>query len=209
MPPLHKVALAAALGALLALPAHAGRPPEDPDSGAEMLGRPAPAWSFTRWVSGPKSGGLGQFRGQVVLLRFWTEKCRYCRHTLPALEELRQRYEKQGLVVVGAFHPKPPREVGDAHIVATADSLGYHGRLAFDRDWQTLERYWLEGHPERNWTSVSFLIDRDGNVIWVHGGGEYHPSTDPYHHTCDADFRELEGAVEAALARAGAPKPVP
>lgn len=209
MRPLHKVALVAGLGLLLALPARAGRPPDDPDSGAEMLGQPAPPWTFTRWVVGPRSGGLEQFRGQVVLLRFWTEKCRYCRHTLPALEDLRGRYEKQGLVVVCAFHPKPPRDVTDEHIVATADTLGYRGRLAFDRDWQTLERYWLDGHPERNWTSVSFLVDRDGRVVWVHGGGEYHASTDPYHHACDTDFKELEQAIQGALARPAAAKPAP
>jgi hypothetical protein len=31
--------------------------------------------------------------------------------------------------------------------------------VAVDADWQTLKRWWLDGH-ERSWTSVSFLIDR-------------------------------------------------
>ena len=80
--------------------------------------------------------------------------------------------------------------------------------MAVDRDWKTLDRYWLNGHPERDWTSVSFLIDRQGAIRWVHGGGEYHPSSDPLHARCDASYGELEKAIAGALA-AGADLPGP
>ena len=48
----------------------------DPDSGAELIGRPAPEWTFTRWVRGPRRS-LADLRGKVVLVRWWTEDCRY------------------------------------------------------------------------------------------------------------------------------------
>ncbi len=154
----------------------------DPDSGAELLGKPAPAWTFDRWVrGGPLS--LAQLRGKVVLLRWWNEDCRYCRATLPALEQL-QREHPRDLVVIGVFHPKPPHPVSNAHIVGVASHIRFSGPLAFDGHWRTLNRYWLDGHPDRDWTSVSFLIDRTGTIRWVHGGGEYHPSTDPRHARC-------------------------
>ena len=69
-----------------------------------------------------------------------------------------------------------------------------------DTRWSTLERYWLDGHPGRDWTSVSFLIDRDGIIRWVHGGGEYHPSNDPRHARCAVEYQGLERALAAALA---------
>jgi hypothetical protein len=97
------------------------------------------------------------------------------------------------------FHPKPPANVSNEHILALAKQLGFAGPIAFDRDWKTLDRYWLDGNPERNWTSVSFLIGKDGTLRWVHGGGEYHPSADPRHAACDADFRSLEQEIAAAL----------
>ena len=104
-------------------------------------------------------------------------------------------------MVIGVFHPKPePREVDDRHILAVAKQLGFGGPVAFDRDWKTLDRYWLDGNPERNWTSVSFLIDKDGVIRWVHGGGEYYPTTDPAHQRCDVEYRGLEKALAAALA---------
>ena len=190
-------ALGAALSLLAAAPSTAGvetasRAPDEP------IGHPAPAWSFERWVrGGPLS--LETLRGKVVLVRWWTDGCPYCESTLPALEKLEARYAQRGLVVIGAYHPKPPREVSDRQILAVAKKLGFTGPIALDGEWSTLERYWLGGHPERGWTSVSFLIDREGVIRWLHGGGEYHPSSDPRHATCDLEYRGLEQALRAAL----------
>ncbi|MFI5370505.1 MAG: TlpA family protein disulfide reductase [Candidatus Eisenbacteria bacterium] len=179
--------------------AHDHAPAYDPDSGAEWIGRPAPPWLFQRWVrGGPLT--LQGLRGKVVLVRFWTEECRFCAETLPAIERLRQRDGNRGLVVIGAFHPPKAHEKRtDSRIVALADSLGFGGAIACDQDWKTLDRWWLDGHPDRNWVSASFLIDRGGIVRWVHGGGEYHPSDDPRHHRCDVKFQELEAALEPLL----------
>lgn len=185
--------------ALIVLVLAAAAPPaSDPDAGAELIGRPAPRWTFTRWVGEPLDQEL--LRGKVVLLRWWTEGCRFCRTTLPAIERLRRAHADDGLVVIGVYHPKPPRAVDDREIVARAKRLGFGGPLALDRDWETLNRYWLGGHDERSWTSVSFLIDRAGRIRWVHGGGEYHPAGDPAHARCDAQFRELETVLATALA---------
>jgi peroxiredoxin len=171
----------------------------DPDSGAELIGHPAPPWRFQRWVrGGPLT--LDSLRGKVVLMRFWTEDCRFCAETLPAIELLRRHDADRGLVVLGVFHPpKAHQKRTDARILALADSLGFGGPIACDQDWKTLGRWWLDGHPDRNWVSVSFLVDRDGIVRWVHGGGEYHPSGDPRHQRCDVKFRELEAALEPLL----------
>jgi hypothetical protein len=177
----------------------------DHDSGAELIGAPAREWSFDRWI-GSRPLELAELRGKVVLLRWWTEGCHFCTETLPALEILRRRPEHRDLVVIGVFHPKPPRRVRDAHIQKTARRLGFTGPIAVDERWSTLERYWLDGHPERNWTSVSFLIDRDGVVRWVHGGGEYHASDDPRHRRCQVALDGLETALAAALAAGPAPQ---
>ncbi|MGH7729791.1 MAG: redoxin domain-containing protein [Candidatus Eiseniibacteriota bacterium] len=173
-------------------------PADDPDSGAELIGRPAPDWTFTRWIGPPRT--LEGLRGKVVLLRWWTEGCHFCEATLPELEALRRRHAADGLVVIGVFHPKPPREVSDHKIVATARRLGFRGPIAVDREWSTLGRYWLADHDERSWTSVSFLIDRAGRIRWVHGGGEYHRSVDPAHARCAEQYAELERALAQALA---------
>lgn len=125
-------------------------PDEDPDSGAALIGQPAPAWTFTRWVGAPLS--LEKLRGKVVLVRWWNTDCHFCENTLPEIEALRARYARDGLVTIGVFHPKPPHPVRNADVKRAAERRGYHGPLAIDQEWETLGRYWLDGHPERNWT---------------------------------------------------------
>ena len=198
----------AALALAWAPATHAARvaaPPAEPhaataevDSPAELLDQPARAWSFTRWVdSGPLT--LEGLRGKVVLVRWFNTECRFCANTLPGLEVLRKRYASQGLVVVGVFHPKPVRRVNDSFVRRSARKLGFHGPLAVDEDWSTLNRWWLANHPGRNWTSVSFLMDRDGVVRWAQGGGEYHATDDPRHTACAARYAELERTIRRLL----------
>ena len=180
------------------IPARSEAPAVDPDSGVELLGNPAPPLLFDRWLGGP-ARSMESFRGKVVLIRFWTDECRFCRTTLPAIEALRERYAQDGLVVIGAFHPHTPRRVSDAHVRQWAKRLGYSGTVAVDASWRTINRWWLDGHPDRNWLSVSFLVDREGRVIWVHGGGEYFPSDDPLERRMDVAYRGLEAKVREAL----------
>ncbi len=168
------------------------------DSPADLLDRPARAWSFSRWVDTPPLT-LEGLRGKVVLVRWFNSGCRFCGNTLPGLETLRTRYAAPGLVVVGVFHPKPVGKVNDGFVRRTARKLGFHGPLAVDEDWSTLNRWWLANHPGRNWTSVSFLVDREGVVRWAQGGGEYHASDDPRHATCDASYAELERTIRRLL----------
>jgi thiol-disulfide isomerase/thioredoxin len=194
--------LVGALGAVLTLasaaPGVQGSAP-DPDRGADLIGRPAPPWTFDHWIR-TRPLDLQSLHGKVVLVRWWTEGCHFCAATLPTLEKIRERDASKDLVVIGVYHPKPPRAVSDRHILSVANRLGFSGPIAVDREWKTLDRYWLDGHPERDWTSVSFLIDRNGLIRWVHGGGEYHPSDDPRHARCDVEYRDLEKALAAALA---------
>jgi len=173
------------------------------DSPADLLDKPARAWSFTRWID-VKPLTLEGLRGKVVLVRWFSPECRYCQATLPSLEKLRKRYAAQGLVVVCVFHPKPVRKVTDAFVRDSARKLGFTGPVAVDEDWSTLNRWWLMNHPDRNWTSVSFLIDQQGVVRWGQGGGEYHPSSDPGHAACDARHAELERTIRRLLGPATA-----
>ena len=199
-----------ALGLVLASPRvagsaapHAHGATESADSPADLIGKPARAWTFTRWVDTPPLT-LEGLRGKVVLVRWFTSGCRYCTNTLPSLEKLRKRYAAQGLVVVCVFHPKPEREVSDREVRSAARKLGFTGPLALDEEWITLNRWWLMNHPDRNWTSVSFLLDKEGVVRWGQGGGEYHPSDDAQHAACDARHAELERTIRQLLGVASA-----
>ena len=84
------VVLSAALALILATVAEGDRRASGRESGAELVGRRAPEWTFDRWIHSPPLS-IESLRGKVVLLRWWTEGCHYCATTLPVLERVRVR----------------------------------------------------------------------------------------------------------------------
>ncbi|MBK0030921.1 cytochrome c biogenesis protein DipZ [Erwinia sp. S43] len=72
----------------------------------------------TGWLNGepltPDS-----LKGKVVLIDFWTFDCINCQHTLPHVRDWANKYQSQGLVVVGVHTPEYPWE-RDAQAVSAA-----------------------------------------------------------------------------------------
>jgi hypothetical protein len=75
------------------------------------------------------------------------------------------------------------------------EHYGFQFPVAIDEDWRTLRRFWLDGHERREFTSVSFIIDRRGVIREVHKGGKYAPG--------DADYERIRGRIEALLGEPG------
>jgi hypothetical protein len=181
--------------------------------GQDLVGRTFPALTFDARIGaqgepapqgapddGPSSGAGPPPR--ATLYRWWTDGCRFCATSLPAVELLRVQFAERGLRVVGVYHPKPPRAVDLETVRRTARDLGYAGALAVDADWSELGRLYLSTGT-RHSTSASFLVDADGVIRFVHPGPEFHPSDDPAAARQDADYQSLVRAVEALLGDGG------
>ncbi|MFH6763809.1 cytochrome c biogenesis protein/redoxin [Enterobacter cloacae] len=63
----------------------------------------------TGWVNGDPVTS-DSLRGKVVLIDFWTWDCINCQHTLPHVRDWAQKYQAQGLVVIGVHTPEYPWE---------------------------------------------------------------------------------------------------
>lgn len=175
-------------------------------AGAELVGQRAlPFAEDLQWIQG-EPRRLEDLRGQVVLVRFWTDTCPFCEASAPGLSQLHAQYAGRGLVVLGLFHPKPRGSVVEAEaIAARAKELGMGFAIASDGRWDTLARWWLDaGTSERAATSVSFLIDAKGEVRWIHPGPEFHPDGPADHAQCRKDFVDAQRAIEQLLAERGA-----
>jgi peroxiredoxin len=187
--------IAAMLLALLTLAAWA------PREGAGLVGTPAPEWRGIEWLEGGPLR-LGDLRGRVVLLRFWLADCPYCRRSAAALRAWAAAYRDDGLVVVGIHHPKSQEARDPETVAAAARALGFDFPIGIDDGWETVRAYGVGGVFKR-FTSVTFLIDRDGIIRFVHDGGEYHEDGGAGHEECAAAYRALHAAIRTALGRQG------
>lgn len=168
-------------------------------AGGDRVGRPAPEWGPLAWVGAPPRT-LAELRGQVVLVRFFTDTCPFCRATAPALAELDEEYRARGVTVVGMYHPKPrgtPRT--PEQVEAVVKGWGWRFGVALDLDWAVLDAYWL-AQGDRDYTSVSFVVDREGVVRFVHPGPEFHDGGPADHEQCRQDYRDVRAALDALLA---------
>jgi len=160
-------------------------------AGDKLIGTRLPEWQVTDWINSPPLK-LKELRGKVVLVRWWTAPdCPYCRATAPALNEFYERYHGQGLEVIGFYHHKSDEPLQVEAVKKYSGNFGFKFPVAVDADWKTLHRWWLDGGP-REFTSVSFLIDRQGVLRHIHPGGEYVRG--------DKDYAAMKAEIEKLLA---------
>jgi peroxiredoxin len=154
------------------------------------VGATAPDWKFDNWLNSTPLE-LKTLRGKVVLIRWWTApSCPYCRATAPALNEFYEKYHDKGLQVIGAYHHKAAAPLDVDEVKKHAGEYGFKFPVAVDPEWGTLKRWWLAG-DQKKWTSVTFLLDREGVVRFIHPGGQYVKG--------DENYAALQAKIEELL----------
>ena len=176
-------------------PAVSGGDPGFDDDVSDVVGRPAPAWDVGQWFNSAPLA-LGDLRGKVVLVRwFMSPNCPMCSASAPSLVMLDQRYRERGLAVIGMYHHKDEEPLDPEKVRGYVAHYGFTFPVAIDPEWRTLRRWWLiKGHETREYTSVTFVIDRGGVVRHVHLGGKLAPGS--------PELAIVEGRVQALLAEA-------
>jgi thiol-disulfide isomerase/thioredoxin/outer membrane lipoprotein-sorting protein len=120
-----------------------------------------PAVDFTGKDLDGKDASLAEFKGRVLLLDFWSQRCGPCLMSMPALQRVADKYKDKPVSVVGVNLDGPSsrtaveallkgRNVTFRHLIQTQPSLA--------------DRYFVEGIP------CMVVIDAKGIVQVVHVG---------------------------------------
>ena len=121
------------------------------------VGQPAP--DFERVDGKDQSIKLSSYLGKVVYLDFWASWCAPCRETFPWMNQLQEKYGKDGFEIV-AVNIDTKR--ADANKFLAQYGAGF--TVLFDPKRGVAKTYEIKGMP------TSFLIDRSGNVVSTHLG---------------------------------------
>jgi cytochrome c biogenesis protein CcdA/thiol-disulfide isomerase/thioredoxin len=123
---------------------------------------------------------LAQYRGKnVVLVDFWDYSCINCQRTFPYLKAWNEKYNGQGLVIVGIHTPEFAFEQLKANVEAAAQKAGLTYPIVLDNEYKTWQAFQNQYWPRE------YLIDIDGYIVHDHAG--------------EGDYDETEKAIQAAL----------
>ena len=148
------------------------------DGAARSGGAAAPEFvGIDRWLNSEPLT-LGQLRGKVVVIDFWTLACGNCIATLPHVAKWDETYRDQGLVVIGVHTPETPEEAKPDAIASAVKRFGIRYPVAEDGAYATWKAY-----GNHYWPAV-YLIDARGRIAasW-NGEGSYY--------AIEASIREL------------------
>ena len=136
----------------------------------EFTPKPAPALPESGWLNTPdnKPLRLQELRGKVVLVEFWTFACYNCKNVLPHVKRWHEKYEKQGLVVVGVHTPELSFERPLENVRKAIREQGITFPVVLDNDFATWKRY-----DNHYWPAI-YLIDANGQIVYLAiGEGNY------------------------------------
>lgn len=165
----------------------------DPALDDPLVGTSPPEWKTEAWLNS-KPLTLAELRGKVVMVRwFMGTSCPMCSATAPSLRKMDEAYRDKGLVVIGMYHHKDDEPLTEATYGEYIRAFGFRFPVARDPEWTTLKAWWLTtGKKERDFTSVTFLLDKQGRTRAIHQGGRWAPG--------DADYQAMDRAVQKLLA---------
>jgi len=97
-------------------------------------------------------------RGKVILVNFWTYSCINCIRTLPYVRAWAEKYQDQGLVVIGVHTPEFAFEKKVENIRQAAARFGIGYPIAVDNDF----RIW-RAFRNSYWPAI-YLVDAQGRI---------------------------------------------
>ena len=121
----------------------------------------------TGWVNGDPVTS-NSLRGKVVLIDFWTWDCINCQHTLPHVRDWAQKYQAQGLVVIGVHTPEYPWEKPLASVQKAVTKWQLPYRVVTDNNYKIWNAFGNQYWP------AHYYFDAKGQLRYTSfGEGNY------------------------------------
>ncbi|MDH3681420.1 MAG: redoxin domain-containing protein [Acidimicrobiia bacterium] len=146
----------------------AGAASADPDE-PERLGPARTLTGLDGWLQ-TEATSFEDFDGQVRIVQFWTFACYNCKNTIPHLQGIYERWQPEGLEIIGVHAPEFDFERDPEAIAVAAVDHGVIWPIALDtnklnfRAWQPGRRFWPR----------TFVVDQSGEIRFDHiGEGRY------------------------------------
>jgi thiol-disulfide isomerase/thioredoxin len=134
------------------------------------------------WINTPPLT-LAQLRNKVVLVEFWTYTCINWRRTLPYVRAWAEKYQAQGLVVIGVHTPEFEFEKNIDNVQRAVKEIGITFPVAVDSE------YAIWGAFKNQYWPALYFVDARGRIR--------------HHQFGEGDYAQSEEVIQRLLAEAG------
>jgi len=114
----------------------------------------------TAWFNGSLEDTLEHAKGNPVLVHFWSVSCGICKDKMPALEELKKKYEGQGLKTVSVHMPRYEADTDLDRVNEAITANNIQEPTAVDSE-HKLKNAFLN---EQGWVPVYYLFNAEGKL---------------------------------------------
>src|SRR3989344_3387126 len=109
-----------------------------------------------------------QIGKKIILIDFWTYSCINCQRTTPYLNAWWEKYEDDGLLIIGVHTPEFEFEKKYENVLQATKTFGIKYPVVQDNNYSTWTAYGNRYWPRK------YLIDIDGFIVYDHiGEGGY------------------------------------
>jgi thiol-disulfide isomerase/thioredoxin len=136
----------------------------------------------TGWLNSPPLT-VADLRGKVVLVDFWTYTCINWLRTLGFVRAWAEKYEDDGLVVIGVHTPEFPFEHDVENVRQAAKDMDVEYPIALDSEYGVWRAF-----ANRYWPAV-YIADAEGRIR--------------HHQFGEGGYEECEGVIQQLLRDAG------
>jgi thiol-disulfide isomerase/thioredoxin len=136
----------------------------------------------TGWLNSPPLT-TAELRGKVILVDFWTYTCINWLRTLGYVRAWAEKYEDQGLVVVGVHTPEFPFEQDVENVREAAKDMTVEYPVALDSDYAVWRAF-----SNRYWPAV-YIADAEGQIR--------------HHQFGEGGYEQCERVIQRLLREAG------
>lgn len=140
---------------------------------------PAPELAGDVWLNSNTPLTISGLHGKVVLVEMWTFDCINCRNVIRSLRGWYQKYNNQGLVIIGNHFPEFSYERDLDNLKKAVSDLKINYPVVQDNDGTNWDAY-----NNRYWPTL-YLIDKEGHIRYTHIG--------------EGAYAETEAAIQALL----------
>jgi cytochrome c biogenesis protein CcdA/thiol-disulfide isomerase/thioredoxin len=141
-----------------------------------------PLTGAVAWLNSPPLT-TGSLKGKVVLVYFWTYSCINCLRAIPYVEAWSEKYQDQGLVVIGVHAPEFAFERTIGNVKQAISDLGITYPVAIDNAYEVWRAFGNQYWP------AQYFADAQGRIR--------------HHHFGEGNYDESERVIQQLLAEAG------